>query len=71
VHGTFGGIAVCFRKSLHVQPLEINVADHLELMLSFSVSATDPSGKALNHLFIFKLTWTIFYTHTLAITLKY
>ena len=31
-HGTFGGIAVCFRKSLHVQPIEINIPDHFELM---------------------------------------
>ena len=32
LHGTFGGIAVCFRNSLQVQQLEIDIADHLELM---------------------------------------
>jgi len=32
MHGTFGGITVCFRRTLHVHSLEIDVADHLELM---------------------------------------
>ena len=26
-----GGIAVCFRKNLHVQPLEVNIPQHLEV----------------------------------------
>ncbi|ROT66538.1 hypothetical protein C7M84_015434 [Penaeus vannamei] len=29
--GTFGGIAVCFKSSLHVQPLQVEMPDHLEL----------------------------------------
>lgn len=29
--GNFGGIAVCFRKGLHVQPLAVDLPDHLEL----------------------------------------
>ena len=29
--GTFGGIAVCFRKDLHVQALDIDLPRHLEL----------------------------------------
>lgn len=31
-NGTFGGVAVCFRKALSVQLLEIDMPDHLELM---------------------------------------
>ena len=29
--GNFGGIAVCFRKGLHVQPLNVDIPSHLEL----------------------------------------
>ena len=32
ISGTFGGIAVCFRKGLTLQPLDINHPDHLEFM---------------------------------------
>ena len=32
IKGTFGGIAVCFRNSLCVQPLDVNPPDHLEMM---------------------------------------
>jgi len=31
-NGTFGGIAVCFRTGLHVQPLQVEMPDHLELL---------------------------------------
>ena len=31
-HGTFGGVAVCFRKSLSVQVVEVDMPEHLELM---------------------------------------
>lgn len=31
MHGTFGGIAVCFRKGLQFQQIEPNLPDHLEL----------------------------------------
>ena len=30
--GNFGGIAACFKKELHVQHLEIDMPDHLELL---------------------------------------
>ncbi|KAK3880803.1 hypothetical protein Pcinc_014724 [Petrolisthes cinctipes] len=30
--GTFGGVAVCFRKNLSVQPLDVTFPDHLEMM---------------------------------------
>jgi len=29
--GTFGGIAVCFKSGLHVQPLQVEMPEHLEL----------------------------------------
>ncbi|KAK3848864.1 hypothetical protein Pcinc_044363, partial [Petrolisthes cinctipes] len=29
---TFGGVAVCFRKNLSVQPLDVTFPDHLEMM---------------------------------------
>ena len=31
-HGTFGGVAVCFRKSLSVQVVEVDMPEHLELI---------------------------------------
>ena len=31
-HGTFGGIAVCFHKNLTMQPLDVTLPDHLEMM---------------------------------------
>ncbi|KAK3878982.1 hypothetical protein Pcinc_016426 [Petrolisthes cinctipes] len=30
--GTFGGVTVCFRKNLSVQPLDVTFPDHLEMM---------------------------------------
>ena len=30
--GTFGGVAVCFKKSLPVQVVEVDIPDHLEIM---------------------------------------
>lgn len=39
--GTFDGAMVCFRKALSVQPLEIDLPDHLEL-ISFSLSGLPP-----------------------------
>ena len=30
-HGTFGGIAVCFREGLAVEPLDVNMDRHLEM----------------------------------------
>lgn len=30
--GTFGSVTYCFCKALYVQPLEIDIPDHLELM---------------------------------------
>lgn len=32
VQGTFGGIAVCFRRGLAVQALNVDMPEHLELM---------------------------------------
>lgn len=31
-HGTFGGIAVCFRRGLSIQALDVDMPEHLELM---------------------------------------
>jgi len=31
-HGTFGGVAVSFHKSLSVQPLDVDLPNHLEIM---------------------------------------
>ena len=32
LRGTFGGVAVCFRKNLSVQPLDVTFPNHLEMM---------------------------------------
>lgn len=40
--GNFGGIAVCFRKGIHVQPIDVDIPDQLELaFFRLWINATD------------------------------
>lgn len=78
LRGSFGGIAVCFRKNFLVQPLEVTLPNHLEIMFfkiftkrhgsTPSVSATVLSGKVMSLCSSCVTTWTGYFKSSPAIT---